>query len=198
MAAVELPTLPRSVEYIFREINRDRDLQPITAGDESRIQRIGTKHEIEVGNLTVATAGCGPELVAALALGKTAGAFMPIPEPKVVEVPYGTPLVNGASQLGSSLIVDGLTPWVAIRCGKWLSVIVSGRRYAYYTTAEVIADAAGAATLPIYPMIRSAPADNAVVELAEPMIEGLVRMSSERSVRRTGAMSLGFTIRERG
>lgn len=197
MAAALLPTLPRSVEYTIREINRDRSLEPTFGGDESLIRRLGTKHEIVVNVPSIASSCCGPELVAALAVGKSAGVLLPIPEPKVPDLPYGSPLVAGAGQLGSSLEVDGLTPQVAIPAGKWLSVTVSGRRYAYYTTAEVIADAAGEATLPIYPMIRRSAANNAPVELAEPYIEGRVIMS-DRDVRRVGAMSFSFTVREWG
>lgn len=198
MAAVVLPTLPRRVEYNIREINRDRSLEPsFGGGDETLIQRIGTKHEIVVSVPAIASVGCGPALVAALTLGKSLGAVMPIPEPKLPIEPYGAPLISGAGQLGSSLAVDGLTPGVPIAAGKWLSVIVSGRRYAYFTTADVIADGTGAATLPIYPMIRRSPADNAVVELAAPMIEGRA-IVSDRDVRRIGALSFSFTIRERG
>lgn len=197
MSAAVLPSLPRSVEYTFREISRDRALEPTFQGDETLIQRLGTKHEIVVTVPAVASAGCGPALVAALAVGKSAGVLLPIPEPKMPSIPYGAALVNGAGQLGSSLVVDGLTPQVAIPAGKWLSVIVSGRRYAYFTTAEVVADASGAATLPIYPMIRRSPADNAIVELAQPLFEGRVIMS-EREVRRIGSISFTFTVRERG
>jgi hypothetical protein len=197
MAAVTLPGLHRSTEFTIREISRDREMSPILGGDEALIQRPGTKHEIVVTIPAIASAGCGPALVAALALGKSAGAVMPIPEPKVQIMPYGAPRVNGGGQLGSSLVIDGLTPGVIVPAGKWLSVIVSNRRYAYYTTAEVVADSGGNATLPIYPMIRGSAADNAVVELAAPMIEGLVKMT-ERDVRRIGALSFSFTIRERG
>lgn len=198
MAAVVLPTLPRQIETLVREISRDRALEPsFGGGDETLIRRIGTKHEIEVRVPAIASAGCGPALVAALTLGKHQGAVMPIPEPKLPVLAYGTPLVNGAGQLGSSLPVDGLTPGVAVPSGKWLSVIIGGRRYAYFTTAEATASGGGAATLPIYPMIRRSPADNAVVELAAPKIEGRVILS-DRDVRRIGALSFSFTIRERG
>ena len=197
MAAVVLPTLPRLIETTVREISRDRALEPSFGGDETLVRRIGTRHEIEVRVPAVASAGCGPALVAALTLGKFDGAVMPIPEPKLPAVAYGTPLVNGGGQIGSSLVVDGLTPGVVIAAGKWLSITISGRRYAYFTTAQVTASGGGAATLQIYPMIRRSPADNAVVELAEPKIEGRVILS-DRDVRRIGALGFTFTIRERG
>lgn len=197
MSAAILPDLPRSVEYIIREINRDRALEPTFGGDESLIQRIGTKHEIVVTVPAIASAFCGPALIAALSVGKSAGVLLPIPEPKLPDVPYGSPLVVGAEQIGSSMNVDGLTPQVAIRAGKWLSVTVSGRRFAYFTTADVIADSSGAATLPLYPMIRRSPADNATIEIAKPLLEGRVIMS-EREVRRIGSLSFSFTVRERG
>lgn len=205
MAAVVLPTLPRRVEYNIREINRDRSLEPsFGGGDETLIQRIGTKHEIVVSVPAIASVGCGPALVAALTRGKSLGAVMPIPEPRLdiglvesTDGPLPGVLVNGANQLGSSLVVDGLLPGAVIPAGKWLSVIISGRRYAYFTTTQVTASGGGAATLPIYPIIRRSPPDNAQVEISAPKIEGRVILS-DRDVRRIGALSFSFTIRERG
>lgn len=197
MAAVTLPALPRNTEYLIREISRDRALEPVFGGDETLIQRLGTKHEIVVTVPAIASSCCGPAMIAALSLGKAQGVVMPIPEPKTPERPYGSVRVKGAGQLGSELEVYGLSPQVAIPAGKWLSVIVSGRRFAYFTTAEIVADEDGEATLPIYPMLRRSPADNDVVELSEPKLEGRVIMS-EREVRRIGALSFSFTVRERG
>lgn len=195
--AVPLPALPRNVEITIREISRDRAIEPTFGGDETLIQRVGTKHELVVTVPAIASAGCGPALVAALTLGKTAGATMPIPEPRVVQTGFGAPRVNGSGQLGSSLVIDGLPAGAAVPAGKWLSVIISDRRYAYFTTAAVTANGSGQAALPIYPMLRRSPTDNAVVELANPLLEGRVIMN-ERDVRRIGSLSFTFTVRERG
>ena len=71
---------------------------------------------------------------------------------------YGTPLVNGGSQTGTSLIVDGLTGTPAV--GDTISV--SGVELVYTVTA-VPTVTAGGATLTIDPALDSSPADNAAI-----------------------------------
>ncbi len=71
---------------------------------------------------------------------------------------YGTVLVNGASQTGSSLIVDGLTDVPQV--GDTFSV--AGVEKIYTVTATVTVTSGGA-TLAINPALASSPADNAAV-----------------------------------
>jgi len=71
---------------------------------------------------------------------------------------YGTVLVNGASQTGSSLIVDGLTDVPQV--GDTFSV--AGVEKIYTVTATVTVTSGGA-TLSINPALDSSPADNAAV-----------------------------------
>src|SRR5690606_36643577 len=101
--------------------------------------------------------------------------ILPVPQPGLEVGPAGSPRVNGAGQLGTTLLVDGLTPAYVVRAGQFLSVIVDGRRFVYVATEDVVADGSGAAALKVGPMIRRSPADNAVVEIAQPMIEGFVQ-----------------------
>lgn len=82
---------------------------------------------------------------------------------RALGVGTGTPLVNGADQTGSALITDG---WTAntidiLKAGDWLSIDDK----LYRTTASVDSDATGAATLSLWPKIRTAPADNAAISL---------------------------------
>jgi hypothetical protein len=71
---------------------------------------------------------------------------------------YGTVLVNGASQTGSSLIVDGLT--AAPQAGDVFKV--AGIDLVYTVTADATVSSGGA-TLAINPALDSSPADNAVI-----------------------------------
>jgi hypothetical protein len=76
-----------------------------------------------------------------------------------INVPdYGTPLVNGASQTGSSLIVDGLDS--APQAGDAFKV--TGIDLIYTVTADASVTSGGA-TLTINPALASSPADNAVI-----------------------------------
>lgn len=194
--AVAITNLPRGARHTIREVSRNRVMTPTFGGPETMIARIGTRSAMDVQVPAIASRGCGPALIAALLRGRTEGVVIDIPEPKVEVRDYGVPLVNGANQQGMSLIVDGL-PAGAVIPIKWLSLIVNGRRFAYFITGEVTADGLGRATLPIWPMIRRSPPDNATVELAKPKMEGFVQDVVEREIQSIGAITVSFRIIER-
>jgi hypothetical protein len=76
-----------------------------------------------------------------------------------INVPdYGTPLVNGGSQTGSSLIIDGLDS--APQAGDAFKIAGIDLIYTVTATATVTS---GGATLAINPALASSPADNAVI-----------------------------------
>lgn len=77
---------------------------------------------------------------------------------KINKPSYGTVLVNGGSQTGASLAVDGLTGTPQI--GDTFSVAGIEK---VYTVLAVPTVTSGAATLSIYPSLASSPADNAAV-----------------------------------
>lgn len=196
--AVEIANLPRMTQYRMREVSRARVLSPtFGGGPDAMIQRLGTRTAMDVSNVVLPSSGCGAGLIADLLRARTEGALVRIPEPKVAPTAYGAPLVNGVGQLGQSLAIDGLTPGVTIPKGKWLSIIISGRRYAYITTAPATANGDGEVTLSIWPMIRRSPPNNATVELDQPKIEGFVQEVVERDIARIGAISVSFSVVER-
>ena len=71
---------------------------------------------------------------------------------------YGTVLVNGAGQTGSSLVVDGLTD--NPRIGDTFSISGVEKVYTVTSTATVTG---GGATLSINPALASSPSDNAAL-----------------------------------
>lgn len=76
-----------------------------------------------------------------------------------INVPsYGTVLVNGAGQTGSSLIVDGLT--AAPQAGDTFTVAGIEKVYTVLSGATVTS---GGATLSIAPSLASSPSDNAAI-----------------------------------
>lgn len=76
-----------------------------------------------------------------------------------ISVPaYGTVLVNGAGQTGSSLVVDGLTS--TPKTGDTFTV--AGIELVYTVTADATVTSGGA-TLAISPALASSPADNAAI-----------------------------------
>ena len=77
----------------------------------------------------------------------------------------GTPVVNGASQVGSSLTIDGcstsITGW--IKAGDYIQLGAASTATLYKVLQDVNTDASGQASLDLWPSIRTAPADGATV-----------------------------------
>lgn len=104
------------------------------------------------------------------ALGGSAGTFL-FADPSISQSVGGTPLVNGASQTGSTLAVDGLTPSViAFRAGDFFSLGSGASTRLYRVIANATANGSGQASLSIVPPLRSSPADNAPLEVIAPKV----------------------------
>lgn len=70
----------------------------------------------------------------------------------------GTPKVNGADQVGSSLITDGWTAdTLVLKAGDYFTVNTEYKM----VTADVTSNGSGQATISFKPNLRSSPADNA-------------------------------------
>jgi hypothetical protein len=121
-----------------------------------------------------------------------------IPQGGLQAAGEGTPRVAGASQLGTTLDVDGLTVGYVVKQGAFISVTTSSRRYVYQVTAQATADGTGAAALSIQPPLRVSPADNDVVEIAAPKVEGLASRQPVSFGVLHRVSGLSFTIEERG
>lgn len=72
----------------------------------------------------------------------------------------GTPLVNGASQTGSNLVIDGCSPNIIgwMKAGDVFKV--AGHTKVYMVTEDVNTDGGGNATLGIQPDLMESPANN--------------------------------------
>lgn len=82
----------------------------------------------------------------------------------------GTPLVNGATQTGTTLNVDGWTSGgVAMQTGDLLSFVGANGRSELHMVVADATPSGGATALTIAPQIRSSPADNAAVEIVAPV-----------------------------
>ena len=87
-------------------------------------------------------------------------------------VATGTPLVNGGSQTGQSLVTDGWTinQTGILKAGDWLQV----GNYLYTVMQDANSDGTGNATFDIWPNLHSAPADNDAITVVNP--KGLFRL----------------------
>jgi len=80
---------------------------------------------------------------------------------------YG-PFVNGASQTGDTLVIDGCSPNVTgfLLPGDYIQIGSASATQLYKVLTQVDTDGSGGATLDIWPDLRSSPADNAAVVVA--------------------------------
>ena len=77
----------------------------------------------------------------------------------------GLPLVNGGSQTGSALVIDGCTPGtVFLKAGDYFWCNGEMKRL----TSDAPADGSGNATLNFKPAMRASPPDNAAVTVIKP------------------------------
>lgn len=85
----------------------------------------------------------------------------------------GTPLVNGASQTGQSLVTDGWTAGVTgiLKAGDYIQL---GQRL-YKVLNDANSDGSGNATLDIWPRLRESPANNSSIIVSDCL--GLFRLS---------------------
>ena len=76
----------------------------------------------------------------------------------------GTPLVKGAGQSGTTLIIDGCTVGATLLAGDYFEVNGELKM----VVASATANGSGEMTLTIEPPLRASPADNATVTLIQP------------------------------
>lgn len=90
----------------------------------------------------------------------------------------GTPLVQGADQTGSTLVIDGCTASQStyLAAGDYIQLGSGASSQLYKVTQTASSDIAGNATLEIWPELRSSPADNATITVDAP--KGLFRLST--------------------
>lgn len=90
----------------------------------------------------------------------------------------GTPLVKGASQTGKELITDGWTTSQTgiLLAGDYIQIGTGTSTRLHRLTQDANSDGSGNATLDIFPRLREAPADNAVITLTN--CKGTFRLAS--------------------
>lgn len=112
-------------------------------------------------------------MVSRLIAAKQEGIRIPFPLQHSQGSP-GAPLLNGAVTTGRVIVLDGLTPGYTCKEGYWLSLVKSGQHYLHSVRTGGVANASGQLTMTLNEMLRTDFADNTVVHLAKPMVEGLV------------------------
>ena len=114
-------------------------------------------------------------------------------------VATGTPRVNGASQTGENLNIDGCTANVTgwLKAGDYIQLGSAGTPTLHKVLADVDTNGSGQTTLSLWPHIRSAPADNATVVVSDTV--GRWRLASNESswsVNEASIYGITFSARE--
>jgi len=110
----------------------------------------------------------------------------------------GSPVIDGANQVGRTLNLKGLTPGYAFHKGQWISLPVLGQLFAYKVRDAIAAGPDGKVALPLLTLLRLPPANNAVVDVAQPRAEGFATVElGSLEVGVDGLVHLRFTVEER-
>ena len=107
----------------------------------------------------------------------------------------GTPIVNGASQTGGTLNIDGCTAsqtgW--LKAGDYIQLGSGGGATLHKVLVDADSNGSGEVSLDIYPYLRSAPSDNATVVVTNTV--GNFRLASNEqnwSIRETSIYGITF------
>lgn len=153
-----------SVTYTVSSVSYSSDTKRATIGlesalttspaDKSTITFVTTPASLEVSGVANFKTGVIVAINNTLAFTTGSGYSQ-------INVPtYGTVLVNGGSQTGTSLSVDGLTTGITIKDGDVFTI--AGVNKVYTVTADA-SESSNAATLTIDPALDSSPADDAAI-----------------------------------
>ena len=97
-----------------------------------------------------------------------------------------------------ALNLKGLTPGYVFRKGQWISFPVLGQLFAYKVRTMTTVAGDGRVALPLLTLLRLPPANNAVVDVAQPRAEGFATIDPQSlEVGTDRLVRLRFTLEER-
>lgn len=111
----------------------------------------------------------------------------------------GTPLVNGASQTGNTLVCDGApnSQTGYLKAGDYIQIGTGASGKLHMVVADSDSDGSGNFSLDIEPALRTSPADNTTIVVSN--TKGVFRLVSNETSWQTNAVSLygiTFAVRE--
>ncbi|MGN5373292.1 hypothetical protein [Sphingomonas hankookensis] len=184
-------------EAVPRLLQWGSELTPTLGGVTQRLDRIGSRHAIDVQMPPMRVEAEGRRWIARLLRAKQEGGRIAFPQVDFQPGPCGRPTVGAVTTAGRTIPITGATPRYAIREGQWLSVTHGPRSYLYCATAQVVLDGSGAGAVPVDVLLRSPLAVGEAVEIGRPVIEGWLSGGDEWTLERSRTVGLGFTIVER-
>ncbi|KQM88661.1 hypothetical protein ASE67_02660 [Sphingomonas sp. Leaf23] len=194
---IDLTTAPIA-ESVPRLLQWGSELTPTLGGVTQRLDRLGSRHGLDVQMPPMRMADEGRRWISRLLLAKQEGGRIAFPQVDFEPGPCGRPTVSIATASGRSIPITGATAYYTVREGQWLSVTHAGRSYLYCATAQVVLNGSGAGAVPVDVLLRSPLSVGDAVELSKPVIEGWLSGDGyEWTLERSRTVGLGFTIVER-
>lgn len=195
MAALILPTSPAPREMTPRPISSRNEQRPASSGPVNRYMQPGSRWawDIELPPMSYVDSLEWDDL-----LSEADTVIMKIHQPGLDTGSPGSPLINGANQVGRTLNLKGLTPGYVFRKGQWISFPVVDQLFAYKVRTATAVGGDSTVALPLLTLLRLPPANNTVVSVAEPRAEGFATVDlSSLKVSVDGMVRLRFTLEER-
>lgn len=172
--AVALPTSPGPLSIKAKPLRASNDLQSPLGGKTQRINRLGDRFIFEV-TMPPMDRDVAEVWIADLLQGIGSSVSLEWPQPLGGVGAPGTPVVNGAGQAGMAMNLRGFSNGYVLKKGRFVSLVSGGRRQMVNISAQATASAGGFAAVQFWPMLRFSPVDGAAVEVAQPIIEGLLQ-----------------------
>lgn len=192
---IALPTSPRAAGAKPRLIGNSVQTDPVVGAAVQRKVRLGSRWSLDV-TLPPMDYEAGMAWTADLASSETEEVLLLWPQPSELVGSIGSPVVNGAGQAGTALVVRGAAAGYTFKKGLFFSLVEGGRRYLHQVSAASTANGAGAATLQIKPMLRVAPSDGAFLEFSEPKIQGWAQVSPGWDIDAALQVGISLTVTE--
>lgn len=194
--AIQLPTCPPVRDQNIRMVTYASIQNPILGGPETRVLRLGDRFAGDFTTYVAPYADEGRKFLSRLLRGLNDTVIIGLKEPGMDLTGYGSPTIAAVAS-GSSITVAGIPSGRLIPEGKLLSIVTSGQRFLYMTTADVTS-AGGNTVISIQPIVRAAHQVGNVVEFAAPKMEGFLSGSEQGwNVAISKRIGFSFTITER-
>jgi hypothetical protein len=190
--------LARVADLIIRPRLFSGNQEGVLGGEDLPVPRLGDRFAVDVATSQLRQDAQSRQLIAALMEATTADARIRLRMPNAPTVVVGNGMIDGSGQTGSALAVRGMIPNGALSWGMFFSIVHAGVHRVHMVRSQVIADGAGRALVPIWPMLRFISSDGDVCHFVDPQIEGqLIGFDKGAGFERNRTKPLAFTIQER-
>lgn len=173
-------------------------LTPFLGGPEQRINRLGTRFGVRITLPPAQTRSDALIIQSRLLRAREDRLRMEWMQPDFDTGAPGAARVAAAIVSGTAVPLKGMAAGYQAKEGQFLSLVHGARRYLHIFATDGTVGGDGTLNANIWPMLRTNLSNNDVVEIAPPMIEGLVspgeELSWQISVDRLASFS--FTLAE--